>query len=69
MDLIQSILDQAVKASALERLRSPKLSDSERHERFCAVLDYARWQVAVNGGRWIDYANPFEAKLVEAWKI
>lgn len=36
-----TILDQAVKASALERMRSPKMNNAERHARFCSALDYA----------------------------
>lgn len=66
---IESILEQALKDSAAELRGDPKMSAESRAARYAAVLDWARWQVAVNGGHWIDYANPFESKLAEAWKI
>lgn len=64
---IDLILEQTLRDSAAQAKRYRRTED--RETCFATVLDWARWQVAMNGGHWLDYANPFESRLAEAWRI
>ena len=67
--IIEAILQQALRDSASELKSNPMMSREDRESRYCSILEWARWKVAVNGGRWVDYASPFEAQLAEALKV
>lgn len=65
---IETLLRQAVEAAKIER-KGRRMSREEREQRRAAMIEWARFEVAVRGGRYVDYANPFENQMAEAWKV